>query len=76
MGVKKTGIDFDSMDGKPSKIFFLTLSPVNKPAPHVKFLSLISQAMNEHGREQILKAKSANEIYTILLRSPGNNAGS
>ncbi len=69
VGLKPEGIDFNSMDGKPSKIFFLTLAPQNQPAPHLQFMATISQILNGAGREKILKCKSADDIYKFLTSS-------
>jgi len=66
VGIKREGIDFNAMDGQPSRIFFLTLSPTNKPAPHVHFMATISQVLDKQGREKILTCKTAQEIYKVL----------
>jgi Kef-type K+ transport system membrane component KefB/mannitol/fructose-specific phosphotransferase system IIA component (Ntr-type) len=70
LGIKREGIDFDAMDGQPSTIFFLTLSPESKPAPHVQFMSTISQVLNGHGRDRLFKCKTAEEIYKSLVSRP------
>ena len=62
VGIKKDGVDFGAMDDQPSQIFILTLSPKSKPAPHIQFMSTISQVLNSEGRERILEAKSAPKI--------------
>ena len=66
IGIKKEGIDFDSLDGEPSKIFIITLSPKNAPAPHVQFMSAVSQVLTEENRKKILSIKSAKELYKIF----------
>jgi Kef-type K+ transport system membrane component KefB/mannitol/fructose-specific phosphotransferase system IIA component (Ntr-type) len=66
VGVKRKGIDFEAMDGKLSTIFFLTLSPATKPAPHVQFMAMISQVLNSHGRDRLLECKTANEMHKVL----------
>ena len=63
VGIKTAGADFDAMDGQPSRIFILTLSPKSRPAPHVQFMSTVSQLLTEAGRERILSCTSALEIY-------------
>jgi mannitol/fructose-specific phosphotransferase system IIA component (Ntr-type) len=63
VGVKRDGMDFDALDGQPSRIFILTLSPKSKPAPHVQFMSTVSQILNPHGRQRILEARTAAEIH-------------
>jgi len=71
VGVKPAGVDFDSMDSKPAKIVVLTLSPKSKPAPHIQFMSTISQVLNHDGRERILACSSAEQLYTALTIPPG-----
>ena len=67
MGIHREGMDFAAMDNRPSRIFFLTLSPKSKPAPHVQFMSTISQVLNEGGRRRLLAAKTAEDIYDALV---------
>lgn len=42
IGIKRSGIDFGSMDGKPAKIILLLVSSTGKDDPHIKVLSSIS----------------------------------
>ena len=39
IGLKPEGIDFDALDGEPSSIFIMTLSPTDRTGPHVQFLA-------------------------------------
>jgi len=43
IGVSKEGIDFSSMDGEPSKLFFMLIAPPNQPGPHVEALGEIAK---------------------------------
>ena len=63
VGIKPDGLDFDAIDGQPSRIFILTLSPESKPAPHVQFMSTVSQVLNADGRDRILAGRGAREIH-------------
>ncbi len=67
IGIKPDGIDFAALDGQPSTIFVLTLSPEHKPAPHVQFMSTISTVLDETGREKILTASTATQILNVFL---------
>lgn len=70
VAVKPEGIDFASLDGEPSKIFIMTLSPVNRTGPHVQFLAEISQLLQTaEAREKILSVNSAEELLKILLKT-------
>jgi fructose-specific phosphotransferase system IIA component len=67
MALKKEGVDFGSMDGKPSTIFIMTISSVSRTGPHIQFLSEISQVLNDpEKRERILLAQTTSEIMEIL----------
>ena len=69
VGLKKEGIDFDSLDGKPSKIFIMTLSPKDKSGPHIQFLAEISSLLkDEKGRNEILAAKTPQEVLDVILQ--------
>jgi PTS system nitrogen regulatory IIA component len=68
LGVSKTGIDFQSLDGEPAHIFVMTLSPVNRTGPHIQFLAEISRLLNSpEAREQLLSAQSEEEMLNVLL---------
>ena len=66
VGVKQEGLDFESIDGQPSRIFVLTLAPRRAAAPHVQFMSTISQALNERGRDAVLACRSAGDLCDVL----------
>lgn len=67
-GVKKDGVDFESLDGKPANLIFLVLSPRDTSGPHIQALAFISRNLKEkHLREKLLNAASAGEIYRIML---------
>lgn len=66
IGLKPQGVDFDSMDGRPSRIFVLALSPQTATAPHMQFMSTISQMLDEQGRAALLACDSAEEMYAVL----------
>ena len=67
LGIKKGGVDFDSLDGKPSEIFVMTLSPTKRAGPHVQFLAEISRLLNDGSvREQIINATTKEEVVSIL----------
>jgi PTS system nitrogen regulatory IIA component len=66
-GIKRAGIDFDSLDGQPARIFVMTLSPENRTGPHIQFLAEISRQLNDPAiRERLLQATTADEILNIL----------
>ena len=67
IGISDTPVDFDSLDGEPSRIFIMTLSPQEKTGPHLQFLAEISLLFkSSEKRKEILSASSAEEILKIL----------
>jgi len=61
------GVDFDSMDGKPSHLFFVLLAPVNSAGLHLKALAKISRMlMSQTFRDNLMKASGAEEIYRLI----------
>ena len=66
-GLSRTGVDFESMDGRPTHIFFLLMTPENSTGPHLKVLARISKILkNETFRERLLAASSGDDIYRII----------
>lgn len=67
IGVNKAGVNFDSMDGLPSTIFILAISPANRRGPHMQFLAEVSRlASRPAAREQLLACKTQHELYELL----------
>jgi PTS system nitrogen regulatory IIA component len=61
------GVDFESMDGKLTHLFFLLLAPINSGGLHLKALAKISRLlMNATFRESLMKAGHSQEIYQLL----------
>ena len=61
------GLDFQSLDGKPTYLFFLLIAPENSAGMHLKALAQISRLMKDPAvRKRLLEAKSAEEIYGIF----------
>ncbi len=68
VAVKKEGIDFDSLDGEPSRIFIMTLSPRNRSGPHIQFLAEVSRLLQDRkARGEILEAASEDEVLEVLF---------
>jgi PTS system nitrogen regulatory IIA component len=66
-GISRTGVNFESMDGKPTHIFFLLLTPENSTGLHLKVLARISRILkNELFKEKLLAASTAEEIHAII----------
>ena len=66
-GLSRAGVDFESMDGKPTHIFFLLLTPENSTGLHLKVLARISRILkNDLFKEKLMTASNAEEIHAII----------
>ncbi|MDP9348942.1 MAG: PTS sugar transporter subunit IIA [Gemmatimonadota bacterium] len=69
-GVSRDRVDFDALDGKPVRLFFLLVGPESASGQHVKALSRISRLVRSDGfRERLCSATSAEEFHAILAEA-------
>lgn len=67
MGLSKGGIDFDSYDGSPTRIFFLVLVPANQPKIHIQILSAIARLLTlEEHRKAVLSCERAADVMELI----------
>jgi len=63
------GVDFQSMDGKPTHIIFLLIAPENSAGIHLKALARISRLLKDSRfRKNIMEADSSQEIYDLIVQ--------
>jgi len=68
-GLKKDGVSFESLDGKPASLIFLVLSPKDTSGPHIQALALITRNLkNAIIREQLKNCSSAEEIAELITK--------
>ncbi len=61
------GIEFDSVDGEKTHIFFLLVSPINVSGPHIKALAGISRLIkNEEFRTSIIGCRTVKEFIKTV----------
>lgn len=66
-GLSRKGVDFESMDNRPTHIFFLLVTPENSTGLHLKLLARISKILKQDPlRERLMKATDREEIYAII----------
>lgn len=67
IGVSPEGIDFNSIDGSLSKLFFLMLAPKGQGGQHIEALAEIAKLSQSPVLLRMLKsATSAKELLSIL----------
>ena len=68
-GISKVGINFDSLDGEPTNIFFLLLAPQDSAGPHLKALARISRLLKDkYFRDILQNAGNEKELISIISR--------
>jgi len=66
-GLSRQGVDFESMDSRPTYLFFLLLTPDNSAGLHLKLLARISRLLkNDDFKQRLMNAGDAEEILTII----------
>jgi fructose-specific phosphotransferase system IIA component len=66
-GVSKEGVDFRSLDGEKTHIFFLLIAPGETPGPHLKALAKISRLLDDKFvRDRLRSAGTPLEITKIM----------
>ena len=67
VGLKKDGVEFGSLDGEPSRIFIMTISPKNRTGPHIQYLSEISKLLTQESvRNKLLEADTPEAVIELL----------
>lgn len=67
-GRSSSGVDFQSLDGKPVYLFFLLLTPHDKPGDHLKTLARISRILkNQILRESLRQASQRQELLRLIF---------
>ena len=62
------GVDFDSLDGRPTHLFFVLIAPENSTSLHLKALARVSRLFKDGSfRERLMTAPDAGEIYRLIV---------
>ncbi len=73
VGVSQTGVDFQSLDGEPVQLFFLLVSPPDRPGDHLRALENISRQLRDDMFCKFLKqSRTAADIRTLLEEADNN----
>jgi PTS system nitrogen regulatory IIA component len=66
-GLSRNGVDFESIDGLPTHIFFILITPENSTGLHLKLLARISRILkNDPFRERLMNAADGDDIFNII----------
>lgn len=65
LAISKKGLDFHSLDGKPSYVFFLVVSSPDNPSVNLQILAAIAHLVRK-AKRVIRKIQEAEDIHKIL----------
>ena len=66
-GRSLAGVDFQSLDGKPTHLFFLLVAPEDSAGAHLKALARISRLLKEETfRRRLMEAPSARDLFETI----------
>ena len=76
VGISADGVDFDSLDGEKVQLFFLLISPPDRPGDHLRALENISRQLRDETFCRFLKqAKTTDDMQQLLDEADGNSFG-
>ena len=73
VGVSVDGVDFNSLDGEKVQLFFLLISPPERPGDHLRALENISRQLRDETFCRFLKQSKTSEDIHQLLEEADNN---
>jgi mannitol/fructose-specific phosphotransferase system IIA component (Ntr-type) len=77
VAVSSRGVDFASLDGEVVHLFFLLVSPPDRPGDHLRALENISRQLRDDTFCRFLKqAKTIEDIQLLLNEADNNQFGS
>ena len=66
-GRSMNGVDFDSIDRKPSQLFFLVMAPENSAVDNLKLLGRIVTLLKDTSfKKRLMEAQSQKELFQII----------
>lgn len=66
-GRSRGGVDFESIDQKPTHLFFLLVAPENSAGIHLKALARISRLLKDPSfRKRLMEAESKEQLFQII----------
>jgi PTS system nitrogen regulatory IIA component len=71
-GRSMKGVDFDSIDRNPSRLFFLVMAPENSAVDNLKLLSRIVTLLKDASfKKRLMEVSSRMELFQIISEEDG-----
>src|SRR5918911_1037481 len=68
LGRSVDGIEFESIDGKPTNLVFMLVAPASSTGVHLKALARLSRLFRDADfRKRLLDAPTAESIYQVIV---------
>lgn len=68
VGISRTGVQFDAIDGQPVHIFVALLAPLNSTGDHLKALARVSRILKDPTfRARLMEAQTNEEICNAMV---------
>jgi len=72
VGLKKEGLAYDTVDGRPARIVALVLAPEQAASPQLQVIAHLCRLLDSHGRAALLACDTPDDMYAVLT---GGRAG-
>lgn len=67
LGRSLSGLEFDSIDGKPTHLVFLLVAPLSSAGTHLKALARLSRLFRDAMfRQRLIEAPNARAMYDVI----------
>lgn len=73
VGCSTEGVEFESLDGEDVQLFFLLISPPDRPGDHLRALENISRQLRDDTFCRFLKQSKTTDDVSQLLEEADNN---
>ena len=71
-GRSNRGVEYQSLDAQPVHLFFLLITPDDKPGEYLKTLARVSRILNNPVlRDGLLKASQRRELQRLIFEEDG-----
>ena len=72
VALSRSGVSFDSLDGEPVFVFFLLVSPQDRPGDHLRALENVSRCLRDDGFVRSLRQATTRDAIWELLQEGEN----
>jgi mannitol/fructose-specific phosphotransferase system IIA component (Ntr-type) len=76
VGISRTGVPFESLDGEPVHVFVMLISPQERPGDHLRALENVSRCLRDDNFVRSLRqATTPQQVWDLLCRHDNHPTG-